>query len=134
MENKRIILDTNLWISFLITNQFTELDELIETDKIILIFSDELLAEFIDVVSRPNFKNYFTHKKVEKILSYFDLYGQLITVFSNEKICRDHKDDFLLNLSIDTKANYLGDKDLLVLGEIRNTKILNFKQFIEDFK
>lgn len=73
MENKRIILDTNLWTSFLITNQFTELDGLIETDKIILIFSDELLVEFIDVVSRPNFKKYFTHKKVEKILSYFDL-------------------------------------------------------------
>jgi hypothetical protein len=66
MENKRIILDTNLWISFLITNQFTELDELIETDKIILIFSDELLAEFIDVVSRPKFKIISLTRRLKK--------------------------------------------------------------------
>lgn len=73
MENKRIVLDTNLWISFLITNQFTELDELIETDKITLIFSKELLTEFMDVVSRPKFQKIFTLKTVEKILTYFDL-------------------------------------------------------------
>lgn len=136
MENKRIVLDTNLWISFLITNQYTELDELIETDKITLIFSNELLTEFIDVVSRPKFQKIFTLKSVEKILNYFDLYGLLIEVVSNEKICRDHKDDFLLNLSIDSKADFLitGDNYLLVLEKIRNTRILTFKEFIQEFK
>ncbi|MEW4925586.1 putative toxin-antitoxin system toxin component, PIN family [Algibacter sp. 2305UL17-15] len=73
MKNKKIILDTNLWISFLISKKFIQLDKLIENSKITLIFSNELLEEFIDVVSRPKFKKYFSKKDVEKLLEYFDL-------------------------------------------------------------
>ncbi|HEX9827678.1 MAG TPA: putative toxin-antitoxin system toxin component, PIN family [Flavobacteriaceae bacterium] len=136
MENKKIILDTNLWISFLITKKFSQLDELIENKKITLIFSDELIEEFIDVVSRPKFKKYFSKKDIEKILEYFDQFGELIKVKSDIQICRDEKDNFLLNLSIDSKANYLitGDKDLLALEKIENTKIKPFADFIENFE
>tara|TARA_R110002050_G_scaffold158191_2_gene286996 strand:+ start:22634 stop:23044 length:411 start_codon:yes stop_codon:yes gene_type:complete len=133
MKNKKIILDTNLWISFLISKKFSQIDELIENRKIILIFSNELLEEFIDVVSRPKFKKYFTKKDVEKILEYFVNFGELARVTSDIKICRDEKDNFLLNLSVDSKADYLitGDKDLLILEKIENTKILTFSKFNE---
>lgn len=133
MKNRKIILDTNLWISFLISKKFSEIDNLIENKKLILIFSNELLEEFIDVVNRPKFKKYFSKKDVEKILEYFDQFGELVKVKSNINICRDEKDNFLLNLSIDSKANYLitGDKDLLILEKIEKTKILTFSEFIE---
>jgi putative PIN family toxin of toxin-antitoxin system len=133
MKNKKIILDTNLWISFLISKKFSQLDKLIEDRKIILIFSNELLEEFIDVVSRPKFKKYFSKNDIEKILEYFDQFGKLINVTSELKICRDEKDNFLLNLSIDSEADYLitGDKDLLILEKIEKTKILTFSEFIE---
>ncbi|WP_310993394.1 putative toxin-antitoxin system toxin component, PIN family [Aequorivita marina] len=133
MKNKKIILDTNLWISFLISKKFSQIDELIEKRKILLIFSNELLEEFIDVVSRPKFKKYFSKNDVEKILEYFDQFGELVKVKSDIKICRDEKDNFLLNLSVDSEADYLitGDKDLLILEKIENTKILTFSAFIE---
>ncbi|ARN77373.1 putative toxin-antitoxin system toxin component, PIN family [Nonlabens spongiae] len=133
MKNKKIILDTNLWISFLISKKFSQIDKLIENKKVILIFSNELLEEFIDVVSRPKFKKYFSKKDIEKFLEYFDQFGKLVKVTSDIKICRDEKDNFLLNLSVDSKANYLitGDKDLLILEKIENTKILTFSEFIE---
>ena len=133
MRNKKIILDTNLWISFLISNKFSQIDKLIENKKIILIFSNELLEEFIDVVSRPKFKKYFSKKDIEKILEYFDQFGELVKVKSDIKICRDEKDNFLLNLSVDSKADYLitGDKDLLILEMIEDTKIKTFSEFIE---
>jgi len=35
----RIILDTNLWISFLITKDFAKLDELVFTRNGVLVFS-----------------------------------------------------------------------------------------------
>ncbi len=38
MKNKKIILDTNLWISFLISNKLEQIDSLIENKKLILIF------------------------------------------------------------------------------------------------
>jgi predicted nucleic acid-binding protein len=45
MQNKvsRIIIDTNLWVSFLITKDFSKLDEIIFFRHGILVFSQELL-------------------------------------------------------------------------------------------
>jgi len=57
-------------------------------------------------------------------------------VKSKVKVCRDTKDDFLLALSKDGKADYLvtGDKDLLSLNRYRKTDIVTFSKFIEIFK
>ncbi len=136
MKNKKIILDTNLWISFLISKQFSQLDTLIENNKITLIFSNELLEEFINVASRPKFKKYISKKDIEKILDYFDHFGALVPVQSDIQICRDKEDNFLLNLAVDSKADFLitGDQDLLVIGNIENTTITTFTQFIENLK
>lgn len=133
MRSKKIILDTNLLISFLISKKFNSIDNLIQNKKITLIFSDELICEFVEVVNRPKFEKYFSKNDIDKILDYFDQYGKLIKVKSDINICRDEKDNFLLNLSIDSKADYLitGDNDLLVLDKIERTKILNFNDFIE---
>lgn len=134
MQNKKIILDTNIWISFLITKNFNPLDKLIENKNITLIFSDELIEEFVDVIRRPKFKKSFSKNDIEKILQIFDQFGELVKVKSSIQICRDKKDNFLLNLSVDSKANYLitGDKDLLILEKIENTKIMTFTDFIEN--
>lgn len=136
MKSKRIILDTNLWISFLISKDYTELDDLIQNKKIILVFSDELLEEFIDVVKRPKFEKFFSKKDIEKLLNTFDQYADLINVKSKIDICRDEKDNFLLNLSVDGKADYLvtGDNDLLILKEIKKTKILTYRELIEQIR
>ena len=101
-----------------------------------MIFSNELFEEFIDVVRRPKFKKYFSKKDIEKILEYFDQFGEVIKVKSDIQICRDKKDNFLLSLSVDSKANYLitGDSDLLVLEKIKKTKIITFADFIENIK
>lgn len=133
MKNNKIILDTNLWISFLISKKFSQIDKLIENKKITLVFSDELIEEFVDVVRLPKFEKYFSKSDVEKLLDCFDQYGELIKVKSDLNICRDEKDNFLLNLSIDSKADYLitGDNDLLVLKQIEKTKIITFTDFMQ---
>ena len=59
-DRHRVILDTNLWISFLITKNFSQLDELLSNNNCILIFSDELLEEFLIVTKRPKFKKFFS--------------------------------------------------------------------------
>lgn len=136
MRNKKIILDTNLWISFLISKKFNQIDKLIENEKITLVFSNELIEEFVDVVNRPKFKRYFSKKDIEKLLEYFDQFGEIVKVTSDIKVCRDGKDNFLLNLSIDSKANFLitGDNDLLILKKIEKTKILTFTDFIKSIE
>ena len=136
MKNEKIILDTNLWISFLISKKFSDIDSLIDNKKIRLVFSEELITEFIDVVNRPKFEKYFSKKDIARILNLFDQYGQLTDVKSDINICRDKKDNFLLNLSIDSKADYLitGDNDLLILEKIEHTRIINFTDFLKQIK
>jgi putative PIN family toxin of toxin-antitoxin system len=132
MDNKKVVLDTNLWISFLISKRLDTIDELLLREKITLLFSAELIEEFIKVSSRPKFKKYFAKEDIRKLLSFFDIYGKLIRINSSVKICRDIKDNFLLNLAIDGKADFLvtGDVDLLSLKEIENIPILTFNQLM----
>lgn len=132
----KIILDTNLWISFLISNNFNEIDILIEDNTIQLLFSNELIEEFITVTQRPKFRKYFSNQDIEKLLNSFVLFGRLVEVKSDIKKCRDIKDNFLLNLAIDGKADYLvtGDNDLLSLKKIGNVKIVSMKNFLFQIK
>lgn len=90
----------------MISRKFNQTDQLIKKKKIIIIFSEELLEEFIDVASRPKFNKYFSKKDIEKILESFDQFGKLINIRSDIKICRNPKDNFLLNLSVDSKADF----------------------------
>lgn len=90
-----------------------------------MIFLIESIREFIDVASKPKFKKYFSKEDIESILEYFDQFRTLVEVKSGLKICRDSKDNFLLHLSVDAKADFLitGDQDLLIIGTMENTKI-----------
>ncbi len=129
----RVIIDTNLWISFLITKDLKTLDNKVKTGKIKIIFGLELIEEFLSVASRPKFKKYFLKEDVEQIIDLFDVYGEIVQVMSKIELCRDPKDDFLLSLATDSKADYLitGDKDLLDLKTIGKTKIVTMTDYLK---
>src|SRR5450432_3795346 len=136
MQNKvsRIIIDTNLWISFLITKDFTKLDEIIFSRHGILIFSQELLDEFLDVARRPKFRRFFSASDIEEILETIDEYADFVKVQTQIEVCRDAKDNFLLSLSVDGNADFLltGDKDLLDLIKFGETSIITISDFLKD--
>ena len=131
IKRNRIIIDTNLWISYLITKGFKRLDKLIFNDEARLVFSQELIDEFIEVSKRPKFKKHFSSDDVSSLLILFNTYGEFVKVKSNVNVCRDLKDNFLLSLSIDSQANYLitGDNDLLELKNFGKTIILTISDF-----
>ncbi|WP_188562824.1 putative toxin-antitoxin system toxin component, PIN family [Hymenobacter frigidus] len=54
-------------------------------------------------------------------------------VTSAVELCRDPKDNFLLNLALDSQADYLlsGDEDLLVLGSVGSTSIMTLAEFAQ---
>lgn len=136
MRSRKVIFDTNIWISFLISKQLNFIDDLLIDGKIKLIFSKELIDEFLAVAKRPKFNKYFNDDNINDLLRLFDSYGKLIEVSSKIHECRDFKDNFLLNLAIDSKANYLitGDDDLLSIRKIKKTKIINWNNFIKELK
>jgi len=133
-QNHKVIIDTNLWISFLLTKDYTKLDTLLKQQKITLLFSKELLEEFVEVARRPKFKIYFSISDLNALLSEIYLRAEFVEVTSQVTICRDAKDDFLLALAKDSKATYLitGDTDLLELNVFEETKILTIIDFLKE--
>ena len=127
----RIIIDTNLWISFLLSKKFNFIDKLLDSGKVELVFSNELLAEMLDVTSRPRLKKFFTMEDWSVIYEIINRHAIYIPVISSVTICRDEKDNFLLSLAQDAKANYLltGDNDLLVLKSFGVTQIITITEF-----
>ena len=127
----RIIIDTNLWISFLLSKKFSFIDELLDSGKVDLVFCNELLAELAEVANRPKLRKFFTSEDWTLILEVIERYAIYIPVVSSVTICRDAKDNFLLSLAKDAKANYLltGDNDLLVLKTFDVTQIVTITEF-----
>jgi len=134
MPNKvvRIIIDTNLWISFLITKDLSKLDKLLLKNTVRLVFSQELLDEFLEVVQRPKFKKYFSQSDIISILATINDYADFVDVKSVMQLCRDEKDNFLLALAVDSNADYLftGDLDLLELKTVGNTAIVQLSKYL----
>jgi uncharacterized protein len=131
----KVIIDTNLWISFLITKDYIKLDELIISKKLILLFSQELLEEFVEVANRPKFKRYFSNSEIDELLEIIQEYAQFVNVKSNINLCRDLKDNFLLSLAADSNADFIltGDKDLLALKKFEKTIIITITDFLKQF-
>ncbi len=85
----RIIIDTNVWINILITNDFDRFDELIFDKKVKLLYSDELLSELISVVNRPKLKKIFNKQDVKKLIEFMQDIAEVVKVQSEVNQCRD---------------------------------------------
>lgn len=129
----KIIIDTNLWISFLIGKQTFRLKELLTQKGTVIFVCRELLNELMDVASRPKLRKYISQKDILQLLQVIELYC-LEVVLQKRAISdvRDVKDLYLLSLADTVKADYLltGDKDLLVLGKHGQTTILTLSDFL----
>lgn len=128
---RKIIVDTNIWISFLIGKELQYLKDLILDEKIKIITCDQLINEIRLVTSRESLRKYFDKEKVGDLLTLLEILSRRVNISIIESHCRDPKDDFLLALSRESRAHYLitGDKDLLELKKYGKTKILTVRQF-----
>jgi putative PIN family toxin of toxin-antitoxin system len=128
----KVIIDTNLWISFLIGKQLGGLKELLIAQKIQPIFSQQLLDEINLVTQRPKLHKYFPLDKVQELINFLKIIGLLVEIKSEVSICRDSKDNYLLALAQDSGADYLvtGDQDLLSLNSFATTEIVTYQEFL----
>lgn len=82
-----------------------------------LLVSQSQLDELDDVLSRDKFQRCFTPDQVAAFQARLLLKAQFIEVTTPISDCRDVKDNHILALAWDGKADLVvtGDKDLLVL-------------------
>lgn len=127
----KIVIDTNIWISFLIGKTLKKLKDLIFEEKVIILTSEEQIEEVIAVLQRNKFKKYFNNNDIEELLYLIYKTCKIVDIKERVNICRDKKDNFILDIAINGKADYIvtGDKDLLILSSFRGTKIITFSEY-----
>ena len=69
----KIIIDTNIWISFLIGKELQDLKDLIVSEKVKVITTDQLINEIRLVTLRDKLKKYFNQDKVSDLISLLDI-------------------------------------------------------------
>lgn len=133
-QKDRIIIDTNIWISFLLTKDLSKFDSIIANNEIKLIFCQELIDEIVEVTQIIKFRKYFKLDDVESLMLKIRARAIFIEVTSEINTCRDPKDNFLLSLALDGNASKFltGDNDLLLLGKSGKTKILTITEYLAE--
>ncbi|WP_347178933.1 putative toxin-antitoxin system toxin component, PIN family [Roseofilum capinflatum] len=90
----KVIIDTNLWISFLIGKELASLKELLVNQRIQVVLCDQIKEEINRVIQRPKLQKYFSAEKVQELLEFLGIIGVSIDIVSEVSICRDTKDDY----------------------------------------
>jgi len=130
MEN-RVIVDTNVMISFLIGKRLQKLKNKLSDLSFTLILTDQLINELKLVTSRPKFRKYFDRQDVNEFIELISIIGLTYKIQDIPDVCRDPKDNFLLGLCLTGNADFLvtGDNDLLDLVAYKGTKIIKVSEF-----
>lgn len=127
----KVVMDTNMFLSaFLFRGNTKIIFDLIFKNKLRLYVSSELINEVLNKMGK-----YKATEQVKNEIMYL-FHEKSTTMESKIKldICRDPKDNFLLELAETAKANYLitRDKDLLSLpkNKWKVTKIITPEAFL----
>jgi putative PIN family toxin of toxin-antitoxin system len=132
--NPRVVFDTNVLISGILTKNTPPaqaIDFVLENGQYLI--SPDLAYELSSVIRRDRFNAYITLEARESFLTRFVEHSNLVVPKTSVTDCRDPKDNHLLSLALDGKAQYLvtGDDDLLVLNPFHGVSILNPAAFLE---
>jgi putative PIN family toxin of toxin-antitoxin system len=127
-----IIVDTNLWISFLIGKRLSALKSLLTNSGLTIFVCDELLKEISEISSKSKIRKYIGDEDVADTFNLINRFCRNVVVLKDAvSPVRDVKDLYLLSLADTVKADYIltGDKDLLALETHNQTKIVTYNNF-----
>ena len=128
----KVIIDTNLWISFLIGKHLSVLKSLLTNPHLTFFVCDKLLEEIQHISSKQKIKKYVGDNDVKDTFVLIDRFCELAVIRQKAvSPVRDIGDLYLLSLADTVQADYIitGDKDLLTLQIHNQTKIVTYNDF-----
>lgn len=131
MKHHIIILDTNIWISYLLSRKYHILTNIILSKHLEIATCDMLINEFNEVLQREKFKRYLKMKDIREAVKIHIRLCRLVEVEMKSDYLTDKKDNYLIDLYIASKATLLvtGDKQLLEQAPKFGFNAITLKQF-----
>ena len=99
----------------------------------VILMSDDMKDELVDVLSRPKFARYARREEIEIFLQSYLGDVEHVPVTFVIRACIDPNDDKVLALAISGSADTIisSDVDLLAMHPFRNVEILTPRQFLD---
>ena len=131
MQSEVFILDSNIWISYVITKQLQTLVAMIHNHQLTVLTSEHLVEEIQGVLLRPKFKKYLKQSDIKEVITLHLKLCQLVRADETSNRLSDAKDNFLLDLYNKGKATILvsGDKELLREAGELNCRVMTLREF-----
>lgn len=133
----RVVFDTNVLVSALLIENSTPAQAFFAALKHGEILLSAPLAEEINrIIYRPKFDRYLSDEQRADFITALVESSLLIEIKETIIVCRDPKDNMILELAVSGNADVIvtGDEDLLVLHPFEKIDILNPKDFLETYK
>ena len=129
----KVIIDTNLWISFLIGHQMQLVRRMLTDIRFDVYVCARLIEEIRDVATRDKIRKYVTQADIDDLLSIINAFCQFAIIRTEipATAIRDPKDLYLPSLAETIGADYIvsGDADLTDLGQYHQTRIMKIADF-----
>ena len=135
---QKIVIDTNVIVSSLIQRSYPYLiiNELFINDKFQLCISEELIAEYYEVLTRQKFakfQDFFIRAEIllADIEAKATRYHPRITL----ELISDDKDNMILELADECKADFIitGNTTDFVFPTYKQTKIVTPKEYWDNY-
>jgi putative PIN family toxin of toxin-antitoxin system len=116
MKNIRAVIDTNIVISCLLKSPTNRsIYEAFKENKFQLVISERLLAEIGEVFTKTRLK--IDPVLFQELITVIKLNAIMVKPATKIDICRDAKDNFIIEMAQEAKATHIvtRDKDILEL-------------------
>ena len=136
---QKLILDTNVIVSALISSSIPTmiLYDLVLTKKVYTCLSDEIFAEYVEVMNREKFTRFINFKtKADVVLNKL---SEISTFYKTDRyieVLTDTSDNKFLELAAVSSADYLitGNTLDFQIKEFEYTRILTPREYWDSFK
>lgn len=127
MAGERIVLDTNVFLSGLLSSSSTParaVERAVMEDRILA--SEVTLHELAEKLLSPKFDRYVSRERRMALLDRLAPNLELVEIVQQVRIARDPKDDPFLEVAVNGSADVIvtGDRDLLALHPFRGIDIV----------
>ncbi len=136
---QRIVIDTNVIISSLIQKSYpyTIVNELFIDDKIEMCVSEELMAEYYDILRREKFARFHDFfSRAEALLVEIETKATMFKPKIRLNLISDSDDNMVLELADECIADFVitGNTTDFIFPTYKETKIVTPKEYWENHK
>jgi len=132
----RAVIDTNVLISAIFwTGSPKRLLNRVRRGEVTLVTSRVLLDELKEILVRPDKPFKLTEEEADRVVKAMQNVAEVVETQSQVRVCRDEKDNKVLECAVDGRAEWIitGDAHLLELQSFKNVRIVTVAEFLRKF-